>query len=599
MACWRESCCKRTARRARSLGEETGPITDVGSLQKVRLGTFRYLFFFLAVATLNQAAITDVEVAGATNVQAVLRYTVSGPQACTVEVSEDASLRPLAHDVNPALFAGADSDTRFTAFFQNNRRSFVVGQRAGDQGKDGAWYSRALQAATVHHYRIRCGSDEVKGRFETANIPVGVTYPHALPQDPETGQTRWPTGNPMDRNERIIDPNYGTLIRRISVPGDVPGISLEKIGFNTSAGQGWDNAGGLFARTEYAINAGAGVVEAGGVTWSADFGAVGGGNHNVSDPIANTTTPELYQTERFGLNSDLLYRLGLVNGEYQVTLKFAEIYHPGPGRRVFHIELNGDRVETDFDIFQAAGGRFAAVDRTYRVQVKNFRLDVRLVRIPGKDNPKVSAIRVAPVRLDGAVRREAVSGKGREWLKVTSPNAMLSPAYVLGQSPQSISARITGMAAGSSDAQRTIEVCLTTDGLNCNGKVRTAVLRRSSSDVEIKAGPGFDTWGASINSQDVASNPNFGLMIRPASPEAGPVTIRNVEMNIQLSEVAGFPDAGNFRTCAPVMSNGGYHCSYPGSGGNGVNYLFWINPQTGDSRWLGKVSGSVDGARVN
>src|SRR5438552_3329354 len=53
-----------------------------------------------------------VRVVGTTNTQAILTYSAPDNNACTVKVSQQASLTPLVHDVDPALFPGAYQDTR-------------------------------------------------------------------------------------------------------------------------------------------------------------------------------------------------------------------------------------------------------------------------------------------------------------------------------------------------------------------------------------------------------------------------------------------------------------------------------------------------------
>ncbi len=192
-------------------------------------------------AVLAQGAVSDVKIIGSTNVQSLLTYTSPDDSACTLEVSEQPSLRPLVNDVNPALFPGADSDARAGNLADGRTRVFVIGRRAVEQGADGKWYSRALQAETMHYYRIRCGSDSVGGAFRTANIPVGVTYPWPIPQDPNTGHFRWPSTDNNDRAQVLIDPNYGTQIRRVSVAGDAPGeVNLRRRAFAAAAG--WTDA---------------------------------------------------------------------------------------------------------------------------------------------------------------------------------------------------------------------------------------------------------------------------------------------------------------------------------------------------------------------
>ena len=53
-----------------------------------------------------------VSVVGTTNTQAVLSYSAPNASACTVKVSQQPSFTALVHDVDPALFPGADQDTR-------------------------------------------------------------------------------------------------------------------------------------------------------------------------------------------------------------------------------------------------------------------------------------------------------------------------------------------------------------------------------------------------------------------------------------------------------------------------------------------------------
>ena len=55
------------------------------------------------------AAITDVHVTGVTATQAIVAYTAPDSNACTVQVSENESLEPLVHDVDPAVFGDAEA----------------------------------------------------------------------------------------------------------------------------------------------------------------------------------------------------------------------------------------------------------------------------------------------------------------------------------------------------------------------------------------------------------------------------------------------------------------------------------------------------------
>src|ERR1035438_4095241 len=150
------------------------------------------------------------------------RYTAPDSGACTVKVSQQSSLTPLVHDVDPVLFPGADQDTRPESIAAQNSRVFVVGKGATERAADGKNYSRALEAYAIHYYQVTCGSVVLTGAFSTANIPFGMTY-QDLPQlDPTNpGATMTPTLL-NDRTQTLVDPHTGALIRRVSLPGDIP-----------------------------------------------------------------------------------------------------------------------------------------------------------------------------------------------------------------------------------------------------------------------------------------------------------------------------------------------------------------------------------------
>ena len=182
-------------------------------------------------------AISNVQVRGVTSTQASISYTAPDTNACSVEVSESATYRPLVHDVDPSLFGGANLDSRPESIVSGVDRVFVAGKRRAEKGSNGKWYSRALQAFTTHYYRITCGSSQASGEFPTANIALGNTYNEPLPPDPavssrpyysNTGSYAWPefvnwnNQDPAARSEAIIDPQTGMLLKRLGLPQDGP-----------------------------------------------------------------------------------------------------------------------------------------------------------------------------------------------------------------------------------------------------------------------------------------------------------------------------------------------------------------------------------------
>ncbi|MGH2370923.1 MAG: malectin domain-containing carbohydrate-binding protein, partial [Chloroflexota bacterium] len=92
--------------------------------------------------------------------------------------------------------------------------------------------------------------------------------------------------------------------------------------------------------------------------------------------------------ERYG---NFRYALPVPNGSYTVTLKFAEIFQTQTGQRVFHIDLEGQRVLTAFDILAEVAPN-TALDKTFTTSVADGRLDVVFTSVV--DAAKVSAVEV-------------------------------------------------------------------------------------------------------------------------------------------------------------------------------------------------------------
>jgi len=104
-----------------------------------------------------------------------------------------------------------------------------------------------------------------------------------------------------------------------------------------------------------------------GQTWNADTGFTGGFTYTTSVPIQNTTSQPLYQATRYG--STFSYQFSVPNGNYTVTLKFAEPFFSAAGSRIFNVAINGTQVLSNFDITAQAGAAFKALDRSFPVSV--------------------------------------------------------------------------------------------------------------------------------------------------------------------------------------------------------------------------------------
>jgi len=114
--------------------------------------------------------------------------------------------------------------------------------------------------------------------------------------------------------------------------------------------------------------------------------------------IGGTADDYLYQTGRHG--SSFSYNFPTGNGSYDVVLHFAETYWGntapgGIGSRKFHVNLEGARRLTDYDIFARAGGALRVAQETFRVNVTDGTLNVAFLKGMA-DNPAIKAIEVLP-----------------------------------------------------------------------------------------------------------------------------------------------------------------------------------------------------------
>jgi len=220
---------QRTSRAARRAAERAADRVGAPSNGAARrfarqAGFVALILFLLAVG--NPAAIQNVRVVATTATQAVISYAPPTGVTCRVEVSESETLRPLVHDVDPALFPGSDVDTRQGTATLGAARMVVIGRHGMSYSgsanpflaADSTVRSRALQAATKHYFRITCGSDVALGSFTTANVPLGKTFGEPLPVG-APGQYNFPTLI-NDRKQQVIDPYTGVLLRRVTIDGD-------------------------------------------------------------------------------------------------------------------------------------------------------------------------------------------------------------------------------------------------------------------------------------------------------------------------------------------------------------------------------------------
>jgi len=124
-----------------------------------------------------------------------------------------------------------------------------------------------------------------------------------------------------------------------------------------------------------------------GVSYQADSRYTGGSAAKTTSAISGTVDDTLYQTWRSGT---LSYNIPVTNGNYSVTLKFADNVSAA-GMRVFDVLMEGAKVVSNLDIV-AKVGRNSAYDVTIPVTVTDGTLDIKFANIVGY--AKINAILV-------------------------------------------------------------------------------------------------------------------------------------------------------------------------------------------------------------
>ncbi len=125
----------------------------------------------------------------------------------------------------------------------------------------------------------------------------------------------------------------------------------------------------------------------------------------ITGEIAGTLDDGLYRDQRWG--QSFSYHIPVHNGSTEVVLHFAEIYWGVPGRggaggsdkRRFHVDIEGSRKLTDYNIFAEAGGASRARIESFTVDVSDGILDINFLS-GAADNPIIAAIEVVSTHIN-------------------------------------------------------------------------------------------------------------------------------------------------------------------------------------------------------
>ncbi|HTX38765.1 MAG TPA: hypothetical protein VME43_27250 [Bryobacteraceae bacterium] len=153
----------------------------------------------------------------------------------------------LIDDVSPHEFVGADQDSRSGNLSNGASRVFVVGQRTAAIALNGDRYSRALQAASRHHFTLTCGTQKIDQEFTTQTPALGDAHNDGLPVDRSNpGQYAYPTIQWNNQAQPLIDPFTGVRSFRATGPTGAPSTTQT---FQTALdpNSAWQNPSGPLA----------------------------------------------------------------------------------------------------------------------------------------------------------------------------------------------------------------------------------------------------------------------------------------------------------------------------------------------------------------
>jgi N-acetylneuraminic acid mutarotase len=117
-------------------------------------------------------------------------------------------------------------------------------------------------------------------------------------------------------------------------------------------------------------------------------------------PIVSPANEFIYQSEWTGGSTTgvpaggvaFAFNVPMPNGDYTVRLHFAEVVQNGAGLRTFDVQLEGNTVLSNFDVFQAAGGINKGIVREFDRTITDGVVNIQFIR--RVNNAKISGIEI-------------------------------------------------------------------------------------------------------------------------------------------------------------------------------------------------------------
>lgn len=486
----------------------------------------------LAVSVTAQAAITGLTVTGTTATQAVIVYTAPSTDACTLKVSQvndfSGTYAPI-HDVNAALFTGANSDARTSSVNSGVRRMVVVGKRVAEWSSDGvAKYSRALQANTQHYFQITCGVDTTTGQFTTTNVPIGYTVNDPFPGDAAfPGEALWPTLDVTPRwthagnvpTQRIIDPNTGLL----AIPATPPESSntytpVVPVSATDMGGPGlWNNPSYILTSdANSATYTGSG--QAGGENWL-----------EVNYETSKNPTLAGAGASAHGLdNLEIQMQSACTSGNCATA------------------STNDRTVEICLDVLRTGGCGSKLVELV----------------VPVASVPSNSTYTLAPATRNGGMGDWTVTGRVR------------TLDYY------DLATRSTSVTISGTTATRTSGNYFNPSWVNGTKVLIGGTQYRVSRVVNptaliLQSGPADGAYTLKLQTK---------VLVRKKTSSTHTLAITYIRLAPRETSIYYWDTSGNSEDCSRVQtSDGGYHCAISG-------VLYWVNALTGEARLLSRMS---------
>ncbi len=132
--------------------------------------------------------------------------------------------------------------------------------------------------------------------------------------------------------------------------------------------------------------------------WANDrnYGQIGGTKgQSPGQAIAGTEDDIIYQTEQYGL---VKYQVRLPSGKYNVTLMMSENYFQESGKRIFDVNLEGDYIAQNLDLFNEVGNHTAYTNEATNISISDGILDIHLGA--NRDNALLNGLIINQVQSD-------------------------------------------------------------------------------------------------------------------------------------------------------------------------------------------------------